>query len=152
MTNSAVPHRTVQKDSVTGNDADQLSTVGAAYVTTSPGGVARIRQEAALAGTAVTFTWPAPGVSAVKLQIASEAAGTAELAAAVAYCIDPPNQAVRDAWLTAGDSIAADSNMLLAFANVENDTLVFTSPITTLGLKRLWGSQALTAIAIGVEV
>lgn len=137
LDNKSVPVRTV---------------AGAIPVTTTPGGIARIRQEAALAGTAVTFTWPSPGIRAVKLQIASEAAGTAELAAAVAYCIDPPSQAVRDAWLTAGDSIAADSNMLLAFANVENDTLVFTSPITTLGLKRLWGSQALTAIAVGVEV
>jgi len=128
------------------------SSAGIAIITDAPGGISRIRQEAALGATAVTFTWPSPGISAVKLFVASEAAGTAELPAAVAYCIDPPNQAVRDAWLTAGDSISADSNMLIAFADKENGNLVFTSPITTLGLIRLWGSQTLTAIAVGVEV
>jgi hypothetical protein len=137
---------------ITGYPEDLLSTNGAAHVTTSPGGFARIRQEAALGATAVTFTWLSPGVSAVKLSIASEAAGTAELPAAVAYCIDPPSDLVRDSWLTAGDSIAADSNMLIAFADKENETLVFTSPITNLGLRRLWGSQALTVIAVAVEV
>lgn len=115
-------------------------------------GLSRIRQEAALSGTAVTFTWPLPGISAVQLSIASEVAGTAELPAVVAFCIDPPSVAVRDAWLTAGDSIAADAQMLLAYADKENETLVFSSPITTLGLKRLWGSQALTAVAVGIEV
>jgi hypothetical protein len=128
------------------------SSSGFGHVTTSPGGLARIRQEAALGATAVTFTWSAPGVSSVKLSIASEAAGTAELPAAVAYCIDPPNDAVRDAWITAGDSNSNDSQLLIAFADKENETLVFTSPITKLGLKRLWGSQALTAIAVGTEV
>lgn len=124
----------------------------AGNITMGPVGQARLRHEAALAGTAVTFTWASPGIRALKLTIASEAAGTAELPAAVAYCINPPSAATRDAWLTAADSISADSQMLVAFADKENDTLVFSSPITTIGLKRLWGSQALTAIAVGVEV
>ena len=141
-----------QKDTATGELVEQKSTGGAAHVATVPSGLARVRQEAALGATAVTFTWASPGVSAVKLSIASEVAGTAELPAIVAYCVDPPSVAVRDAWLTAGDSISADAQMFLAFADKENETLVFTSPITTLGFKRLFGSQVLTVVAVGVEV
>lgn len=122
------------------------------HVTTTPGGVARIRQEAALGATAVTFDFGSPGISALKLSAASEAAGTAELAATVAFCIDPPSDATRDAWLTAGDSLAADSQMYPLHADKENDTLVFTSPVRYIGAKRLWGSQALTLIGVGVEV
>lgn len=154
-----VPAHTIGLERDTGNTYEyngnswiHTGTAGSTHVTATPGGLGRLRHEAALGATAVNFTWAPPGVKSVKLLIASEAAGTPELPAVVAYCIDPPSDAVRDLWLTAGDSIAADSQMLIAFADNENESLVFTSPITKLSLKRLWGSQALTAIAVGVEV
>ena len=131
---------------------NQVSAAGAAHVTTAPGGLTRIRQEAALGATAVTLDFGSPGISALKLSAASEAAGTAELAATVAFCIDPPSDAYRDSALTAGDALAVDSQLLILHADKENDTITFTSPVRYIGAKRLWGSQALTLVGVGVEV
>lgn len=129
------------------------STGGAGHVTTSLDGISHVRQEAALGATAVTMDFGTNGIKQLKLTFASEAAGTAELPAAVAVTLfNPPNDAVRDAWLTAGDSLTADSYMEVFFADKENETILFSSPVQYVGMKRLWGSQVLTAIGLGTEV
>ena len=144
------------RDSTSNNPQEIKSTNGAAQVVQGFTGQARIREEAALAGSgaraAVTFTWPSPGIKSVTIGAFSEAAGTAELPAAIAICFDPPNTATRDAWLIVGDSISSDSQREIVKADAPPETFYFSSPITTLGVINAWGTQVLTVIASGTEV
>lgn len=136
-----------------GSAWEQISTSGAGHVLLGFSGQARIREEDALAGTAVTFTWNSPGISSVVLQAQSEALAVAGTQIdTVAICIDPPSQAVRDSWLTAADSNSTDSQRILVKANGPDVELFFSTPITKLGAIRDLGANNIRLVAIGTEV
>ena len=123
---------------------------GAAHISNLPGGTTRIREEIGLDGTAKTFDWSATPIKAVSIRVVNDTAGTAELEGSVAICIDPPSTAVRDAWLTAGDSLSADSNRILLQGNSVTE-LVFTSPIDYIGIKVDDGTETHRVTMVGVE-
>lgn len=128
---------------------NQISTAGAGHVTTMPGGVIHIREQDTLS-TAVTFDFSAAPIKACELELSMEAATTPDLNS-VAFCIDPPNAAVRDAWLTAGTSLSADAQRYTARVKDGKVQLVFTSSVSYIGIKRDLGSDAIRVVAAGVE-
>lgn len=110
------------------------------------------REKDALAGTAVTFDWSATPVSAVILKPSQEAAGTAELLASIAYVVDPPNDAFRDAALAASTNLAGDTLRYTLRAN-EDELITFDGDtIDYLGVIRDVGSENLRLVAVGIEV
>lgn len=134
------------------------SGVDGVLVTTSVSGTSHVRQEAALDGTAKTFDFGAAGISELSLAFFSEAqpatgVNLGELPASVAVTLfNPPNDTVRDAWLTPSDSLTTDSYMIVMSANKLYEPFRFSSPIRYVGMKRLFGSEVLTAIGVGTEV
>ncbi len=119
-------------------------------ITAGVTGILHVREQDALAGTAVTFDWHLTPVSAVELELSMEAATTPDINT-IAYCIDPPNDAIRDLWLTAGTALTTDSNRHVARVAAGSVLLEFSSPISFLGIKRDLGSDAIRVVASGVE-
>lgn len=126
----------------------QTHSGGAALVNTQLSGPMHIREEDALGATAVTFEWPAPGITAVEITALSEAAPDGF--SSIVLCIDPPTDALRDAWLTAGDNLMMDAQRLQLRANGEPMLIQFTAPVTKIGIKRDTGADALRVTAVGV--
>ena len=126
---------------------------GAVPVTTMLGGKGAIYEIDALS-TAQTITFLNP-VKAITIYVMPEAATTPTLNSAV-VCIDPPNAAIRDAWLTAG---SGSSQRIPIPANNDKgkeemifiDSLGKQASISTLGIKRDLGSDALRAFIVAVE-
>lgn len=131
-------------------DVTQNYTSGAAHVTNLAGGVTHIREKLALDGTAVTFDWSATPIKAVRITVTADTAGTAELNDSIVVCIDPPNAAVRDAWLNEGTSLASDTQRIPIPVNTSVE-INFTSAIDYLGLKRDDGTGTVRVHAVGVE-
>ena len=123
---------------------------GAALITDLPAGTTHIRKAIALDGTAVTFDFSATPIIAAEIRVCQDTAATAELTDSIVYCIDPPSSVVRDAWLTDGNSLAADINQFTLPAN-GRDVLSFTSAISYIGMKRDDGTGTLRVIVVGVE-
>lgn len=121
---------------------------GALLVNTQLPGLMHIREEDALGATAVTFEWPAPGITAVEITALSEAAPDGF--SSIVLCIDPPTDVLRDAWLTAGDNLTMDAQRLQLRANGEPMLIQFTAPVTKIGIKRDTGADALRVTAVGV--
>lgn len=135
-------------------------TSGAAHVlevNELPPGVQTLREHIALSTTAATLDFSATPIKAVRLSVTSDTAHTAEMVAGLAYCIDPPNSAVRDAWLTEGTSLATPTNRFLLKVGGEV-TLVFRDSFGTpvgvdyIGIKLDDGAGTLRVVAVGVEL
>lgn len=139
---STIPH---YLNKITGKPEPQEGIGGA--VNTMPAGITRPREEDALDGTRKAMTWPSPGIFALQLQISGEAQTTADTNAA-AFCFGAANDAVADAWLTAGDSLTVDSQRHVLRPGTYN--YVFSSPILRLDMKRDLGADALRVVAVGV--
>ena len=123
---------------------------GAALVSTLPGGLQRIREKIAMDATAVTLDWSATPIKAAMIRVTADTAGTANLGDSVVITINPPNNAVRDLWLTEGTSLTADSYRIPLPVNGEI-ILSFTSPISYIGVKRDDGTGTMRVFALGVE-
>ena len=123
---------------------------GTTMVSTLPEGLQRIREKIALDGTAVTLDWSATPIKAVMIRVTADTAGTANLGDSVVITIDPPNSTVRDAWLTEGTSLTADSYRIPIPVNGEI-ILSFTSSVSYIGVKRDDGTGTMRVFAIGVE-
>lgn len=104
-----------------------------------------------LVGTEETLDWSGTPIHGVIFMAVQEAAGTAELRASVAYCIDPPSDAVRDAWLTAGDALSTDTERDVFPINSEEEVYFGGATVTKIGVKREFGSENIRLIAIGIE-
>ena len=127
------------------------SASGALLTTTIIGGITHIREEIGEDATAKTFDWSATPIRAVSITVTADTAGTAQLPESLVICIDPPNSAVRDAWLTEADSLTSDSQRIAIPINTTSDFL-FTSDISYIGFKRDDGTGTLRVFAAGVEV
>ena len=137
----------------------QTCSAGAAHVlevNALPPGTQTTREVAGLDSTAVTLTFDNP-IKAVRLSAVSDTAHNAEMAASVAFCIDPPNSTVRDAWLTGGSSLTTPSNRL--FLKVGGEAILtfrnsFGAPvgISAIGLVLADGGGTLRVDAVGVEL
>lgn len=137
-------------DSITGNPVAQTSINGAVPVTTMPGGVVHIREIDALTTTAETLDFSATPIKALSIYVVGEAAA-AVLNEVVAICIDPPSNAVRDAWLTSADALTVDSQRIPVIANIGGAEFSFTSPVDYIGIKLDIGADNVRVFAIGVE-
>lgn len=124
---------------------------GAALVTSMKGGTLHIREEIGEDGTAKTFDWSATPIQAVAITVTADTAGTAQLPESIVICIDPPNAATRDAWLTEGDSLTTDSQRIPIPINTTRE-FGFTSNISYIGFKRDDGTGTVRVFAEGVEV
>lgn len=139
------------EDSVTGVATGVNSINGAVPVTTMSGGVVHIREINALTTTAETLDWSANPIKAMAILVVPEAVEVIIPHTAV-ICIDPPNSAVRDAWLTAADSLTADSQRIPVIAGAVTATeFSFTGPVSYVGIKVDLGASACRVFAIGVE-
>ena len=111
-----------------------------------------IREINVLTTTAETLDWSTTPIAGVSLVITQEGGGTAEYLASVAICVDPPNSSVRDAWLTAGDSLTADSQRYGVPINQEGSLTFDGENISYLGIKQDGGTGNLRVFAVGYEV
>jgi len=127
------------------------SVDGAARVTTMPGGVIHIREHIALTTGAVTFDFSATPIIAAVFFLVPIATVTAEHISA-AICIDPPSNAVRDAWLTAATALTTDTQRIPVLMTVPPLELIFTSAIDYIGAMVDVGTTAeCKLIIVGVE-
>lgn len=124
---------------------------------TLPIGIQHTREKLALDGVAVSFDFSATPIKAVKLSVTSDTAHTAEMVAGLAYCIDPPNSAIRDAWLTEGTNLTGDTNRFLLkvggdevieFKDINGDDY----GVNYIGIKLDDGAGTLRVVAAGVEL
>lgn len=127
-----------------------LQNVTTQLVTNIPGGITHIRKAIALSSTAVTFDFSATPIKGCEIRVCADAAGTAQLLGSVVYCIDPPNAAVRDAWLTDANYLASDANQFSLPCN-SVDGLTFTSPVSYIGMKLDDGTETFRVVVVGVE-
>lgn len=140
----------------------QTHVGGAALVSdlsSLPVGIPHIREKLALSTTAVTFDFSATPIKAAKITVTSDDAGVAEFVHAIAYCVDPPNDIIRDAWLAEGDNLTGDTNRLLLKVGGE-ETLVFkdangeSTTIDYIGVKvddLGGGTPTVRIVVLGVE-
>lgn len=141
----------------TGRSEALFSSYGARLMASLPGGVAHIRESITLGTSAETFDFSANPIVAAAIYCLPIATVTAEFNSAV-VCIDPPNAAVRDAWLTAADSLASDTHRIpvtwyypleLTFV----DAAGALSPISYIGAKVDIGTdQEIRMIIVGIEL
>ena len=111
-----------------------------------PGTVAHNREMASLAGTRQAATWTtADNITAVTITVVSEAAGTAQLVAAIGVCFDAPSDGVATTWLTGGPHLTDDSEMVIVPA-YEPRTFYFPDALVRLDAIRLYGSQNLRVL------
>jgi hypothetical protein len=138
------------RDSTTGEPGYQKSIDGSACVTTMPGGTVHIRESITLGTSPETFDFSATPIIAATIHCIPIATVTNENISA-AVCIDPPTSAVRDAWLTAADSLSADVQRIPVFPSVPLE-LSFTAAVDYIGAKIDIGTdQECRVIIVGVE-
>lgn len=120
------------------------------HVTTMPGGTVHIRESITLGTSPETFDFSATPIIAATIYCVPIATVTNENISA-AVCIDPPTAAVRDAWLTAADSLTADVQRYPVFPGIPLE-LAFTSAVSYIGAKIDIGTdQECRLIVVGVE-
>lgn len=124
---------------------------GAQRVTTMPEGTTHIREDLLMATTEVTFDFSATPIIACAIYLVPIATVTNEYISAV-VCIDPPNDAVRDAWLTGADALTSDSNRIPVTMSMPPLEMVFTSSVSYIGAKIDIGTTAeCRMIIVGIE-
>ena len=129
----------------------QKGTAGSAHVTSIPGGISRIREDLLMSTTEVTFDFSATPIIAATIYIVPIATVTNEHISAV-ICVDPPNSATRDAWLTGADALTSDSQRIPVMMFTPPLELVFTSSVSYIGAKIDVGTTAeCRMIVVGVE-
>ena len=142
---------TIQIDTATNKPVDQDNTGGAAHVTTMPGGITHIRESITLTTSAEIFDFSATPIKAATVYCVPIATITNENISA-AICVDPPSAAVATAWLTAADSLTADSQRIPVSIYFPIE-LVFTAPISYIGgLVDIGTTAECRLIIVGVEV
>lgn len=110
-----------------------------------PGTVSHNREFATLT-TIQTATWTAAdNITSITITVASEAAGTAQLPAAVGLCFDAPSDAIATTWLTGADHRTDDSEMVIVLIN-QPRTYYFRNGLLRLDAIRLYGSEALRVL------
>lgn len=124
---------------------------GAVLVSTFPGGVVHIRESIDLGTSPETFDFSANPIKAATVYFYADSGTLTGTQMSAAVCVDPPNAATRDAWLTAADSLSADSQRIPVFKDNSLE-LVFTSPVSYIGAKIDAGTTAEgRMIIVGVE-
>lgn len=114
-------------------------------------GLARIREDLLMSTTEVTFDFSATPIIAATIYLVPIATVTNEHISAV-VCVDPPSNAVRDAWLTGADALTTDSQRFPVTMFTPPLELVFTAPIRYIGAKIDIGTTAeCRMIVVGVE-
>lgn len=101
-------------------------------------------RELATLTTRQSATWDTATqpVYAIEVTVLGEAAGTANLNAAIGICFDAPNDTVADNWLTAGSHTATDAEHETV-ALGETRRFEFEYPLSRIDAKRLYGSENL---------
>lgn len=129
----------------------KLESVSGATVSSLPGGVSRIREDNLMSTTEVTFDFSATPIIAATIYLVPIATVTNEHISAV-ICVDPPNSATRDAWLTGADALTTDSQRIPVTMFTPPLELVFTSSVSYIGAKIDIGTTAeCRMIVVGVE-
>jgi len=141
---------TLYDSSKTPQRSPQKGWDGFAAITSMPGATFHIRESLTLGTSPETFDFSATPIIAAAIYVIPIATLTA-VHQAVAVCVDPPNAAVRDAWLTGVDSLSADTQRVPVLWDYPQE-LVFTSPVSYIGAKIDVGTdQECRLIIIGVE-
>ena len=110
-----------------------------------PGTVSHNREFATLT-TIQDATWTeADNITAITITVASEAAGTAQLPAAVGVCFDAPSDAIAATWLTGASHLTDDSEMVVVLVN-QPRTYYFRNGLLRLDAIRLYGSENLRVL------
>lgn len=121
------------------------------HITTLPGGLSHIRESIDLGTSPETFDFSTTPIIAATIYFYADAGTLTGTQMSAAICIDPPNAAVRDAWLTAADSLTVDTQRIPVFKDNILE-LSFTSAISYIGAKIDVGTTAEgRMIIVGVE-
>jgi hypothetical protein len=124
---------------------------GAGLVTTSVGSITHVREQQNLDATAVTFDFSATPIRGMTVISINDGTTTEEYNSAV-IVIDPPNAAVRDAWLAETGDVAVDTQRIPIVANGQPQEFVFTSDVSYIGAKHELGTEnEIRLFVIGVE-
>lgn len=110
-----------------------------------PGTVASNREVATLT-TRQAATWTeAENITAITITVISEAAGTAQLPAAIGVVFDAPDDATAALWLTGASHLTDASEMVVVLVN-QPRTYYFTASLRRLDILRLYGSENLRVL------
>jgi len=103
-------------------------------------------REIATLTTRQAATWTeAENITAITITVISQAAGTAQLPAAISVAFDAPDDATAALMLTAASHLTDASELVVILVN-QPRTYYFTAPLRRLDTLRLYGSENLRVL------